>query len=90
MSKTEPIRLLIAERRSIVREGICNLVEGVDDVELAAAAADSRETLSLARQLRPDVVLLGTSVQGRGFFDTLRRIRAASRRGPSHLLRPQR
>lgn len=77
MSKTEPIRLLIAERRSIVREGICNLVEGVDDVELAAAAADSRETLSLARQLRPDVVLLGTSVQGRGFFDTLRRIRAA-------------
>ena len=69
--------MLIAERRSIVREGICNLVDGADDVELAAAAADSRETLTLARQLTLDVVVLGTSMRGRGFFDTLRRIRAA-------------
>ena len=77
MSKTEPIRLLIAEGRPIVREGLCNLVEGAEDVELTAAAADSREALGLARRLTLDVVLLSTSMRGRGLFDTLRRIRAA-------------
>lgn len=77
MNRPAPIRLLIVERRPIVRDGICNLIAGMPDIELAAAVADSVNALRLARQLPLDVVLISTSIQGRGFFDTLKRIRAA-------------
>ena len=77
VKRTAPIRLLIVERRPIVREGVGELIAGMPDIELAAAVADSVSALRLARQLPLDVVLLSTSIQGRGFFDTLKRIRAA-------------
>ncbi len=77
MNRAAPIRLLIVERRPIVREGICRLIAGMPDIELAAAVADSVNALRFTRQLPLDVVLLSTSIRGRGFFDTLKRIRAA-------------
>lgn len=76
-NRTEPVRLIVAERRPIVREGIRKLIDCSPDIELAAAAADGAILLHLMRREPPDVVLLSTSIRGRGFFDTLRRVRAA-------------
>jgi DNA-binding NarL/FixJ family response regulator len=53
-----PIRLLIADDHSIVRQGL-SMFLGVDpEIEIIAEARDGAEAYNLALQLRPDVVLM--------------------------------
>jgi DNA-binding NarL/FixJ family response regulator len=51
------IRVLIADDQDIVRTGLTMLLDAQPDIEVVAAAADGRQAVSLARQLRPDVGL---------------------------------
>ncbi len=53
-----PIRILIADDHSVVRQGL-RMFLGLDpDLEIIGEAADGAEALKLARQLQPDVVLM--------------------------------
>jgi DNA-binding NarL/FixJ family response regulator len=52
------IRVLLAEDQAIVRAGFRTLLEGEPDLEVAGEAADGREAVELAGELRPDLVLM--------------------------------
>ena len=56
MSKT--IQIIIADDHSIVRKGIRALLATEPDIQVIGEAADGKEAVTMAQQLRPDVILM--------------------------------
>jgi DNA-binding NarL/FixJ family response regulator len=67
------IRVLLADDQALVRAGFRALLDAEDDIEVLAEAADGEEALRLARNLRPDIVLMDIRMPG---MDGLRATRA--------------
>jgi NarL family two-component system response regulator LiaR len=55
---TSPIRVLIADDHAILRKGIRVLLGTEPDIEVVGEAGDGLETIALARELTPDVILM--------------------------------
>ncbi len=52
------IRVLLADDQRLVRTGFAMILEAHDDVQVVGEAADGHQAVELARQTRPDVVLM--------------------------------
>ncbi|MDX1630580.1 MAG: response regulator transcription factor [Thermoanaerobaculia bacterium] len=58
------IEILIVDDHDLVREGIRALLEGEPDFQVVGETGDGGESIRLARQLEPDVVLMDISLPG--------------------------
>jgi DNA-binding NarL/FixJ family response regulator len=52
------LRVVVADDQRSVREALGSLLEVLDGIEVAGLAADGEEAVAMARELRPDVVLM--------------------------------
>lgn len=67
----KPIRVLLADDHTLIRAGICALLERMEGVEVVGEAVDGRQALKLIQELTPDVVLLDLQMPGRSGFEVL-------------------
>src|SRR4051812_17386512 len=77
-TKRGPVRVLIADDHSVLREGLRMVIELQPDLEVAGEAADGAQALALARDLQPDVVLLDLMMPQMDGLTALSQIRAAA------------
>ena len=73
---SDPIRVLVVDDHSVVREGIRHVLEGGDGFQVVAEAANGTEALERAAGAHPDVVLLDLSMPGASGLDVVRQLRA--------------
>ncbi|MGA7080246.1 MAG: response regulator transcription factor [Terriglobales bacterium] len=52
------LRILIADDHEVVRRGLCTLLETHEGWEICGKAKDGRQAVEMAKQLKPDVVIL--------------------------------
>lgn len=52
------VRVLLADDQELVRAGLEMIIDATDDLQAVGNAADGSEAVELARNLRPDVVLM--------------------------------
>jgi DNA-binding NarL/FixJ family response regulator len=71
------LRLLIADDHGMVRRGLRAVIEARREWEVCGEAENGRQAVELAKQLRPDVVVLDLTMPELNGLDAARRIRAA-------------
>ncbi len=69
-----PLRILVADDHSIIRSGLCALINAEPDLEVVGEANSGEEALELASRLTPDLVLMDLSMPGIGGIEATRQL----------------
>jgi RNA polymerase sigma factor (sigma-70 family) len=83
---TEPIRVLIADDEMLVRAGFRALIDAEPGMIVVGEAADGAAATDLARQTKPDVVLMDIRMPGVDGLDATRQIAEAPDLAGVHIL----
>jgi len=75
MTEQRPIRVLLVDDHSVVREGLVRILARCPDIEIAAQAQRGEEALALVDELAPDLVLLDLSLPDIHGLEILTRLR---------------
>jgi two-component system nitrate/nitrite response regulator NarL len=74
------MRILLADRQEIFRDGLRRMLESEPDFVVVGAAGNAREALQLVRDLDPDVLLLDLALHGGESLEILRTLAATPHR----------
>ena len=74
MAQDRPIRILIADDHTIVRQGLSKLLEEEVGIEVVGEAVDGRDAVTRAMDLMPDIVLMDLSMPGLHGLEATRQI----------------
>ncbi|HXF22938.1 MAG TPA: response regulator transcription factor [Gemmatimonadaceae bacterium] len=72
---TQEITVLVADDHAVVRAGIRHILESMPGVAVVAEATDGPSALRLAREQRPDVIILDVSMPGGSGLGVLAELR---------------
>lgn len=81
-----PIRVVLVDDQTLVRQGLRSLLSMVDDIAVVAEAEGGRPALEIVPELRPDVVLLDLRMPDLDGLEVLRRLGEADALPPTLVL----
>jgi DNA-binding NarL/FixJ family response regulator len=70
--RSTPIRILLADDHPIFRDGLRRLLEAEPDLKVIGEACDGAEAVKMARQLKPDILLLDLAMPRMPGLEALR------------------
>ena len=73
---SRPVRIVIADDHPIFRDGLRKLLEQEPDLEVVGEAADGADAVKLARELKPDILLLDFAMPRHPGLEALRALEA--------------
>src|ERR1700688_100284 len=76
--RPQPTRILIADDHPIFRDGLRRLLETEPDLKVVGEACDGAEAVKLARQLKPDILLLDLAMPRHPGLEALREMSSAT------------
>jgi DNA-binding NarL/FixJ family response regulator len=71
------IRILLADDHAVVRQGFKMILDAQPDMEIVGEAANGRQAVELAEQLRPDVVVMDVAMPELNGIEATRRLAAS-------------
>ncbi len=77
--RLQPIRIVIADDHPIFRDGLRRLLETEADLKVMGEACDGAEAVKLARQLKPDILLLDLAMPRHPGLEALREMSSRPR-----------
>ncbi len=77
MDTRDPVRVLVADDHTAMREGIVRILRNSEEIEVVGEAGDGAEATRKALETRPDVVVMDLSMPRVSGFEATRRIREA-------------
>jgi len=70
------ISILIADDHSIIRQGIKQIIEHEEDIMVVAQASNGSEAIKLARQYKPDVILMDINMPGTDGLQAIKELKS--------------
>ena len=52
------IRIVLADDQTIIREGLCSILESYEDMDVVGQASNGREAYDMVMRFKPDIVLM--------------------------------
>ncbi len=80
------IRVLLVDDQALIRAGFAAIVGSAADLEVVGQASDGAQAVALARELRPDVVLMDIRMPGTDGLSATELIAADPELGEVHVL----
>lgn len=77
--KTEPdskIRVLLVDDHKMMREGLKKIIKEEDGIEVIAEASDGREAVTLAHEVKPDIIVMDVNMPLMNGIEATRKITA--------------
>ncbi len=74
----KPIRIIVIDDESVVRDGVVTILSFQEDMKVVGEGADGVKAVELARQLKPDVVLLDMVMPKQNGLETIPKIKDVS------------
>ena len=83
---SEPIRIVVADDHQVVRTGFAALLDTQPDFTVVGTACDGAEAVTVARELRPDVVLMDVRMPNTDGIEATRQLAGCGPGGPRILI----
>lgn len=72
-----PIKIILVDDHTIIRQGLCSMLENRPDMKVIGQAGDGRSAVKLAIEMKPDLVIMDISMKDLNGIESTQQIIAA-------------